>query len=190
MSFPPDVRRSQILAWLAENHRLTIDELAERLDVSAMTVHRDLDFLVSSKQVVKVHGGAMIAEERPPEKTRSCCALCDRAIPHRTAFKVRTQGGQTLEACCPHCGLLLLAEHPSALSALARDFLYGRMVNVRQATYLIDSSVSACCVPSTLCFATDEDARRFQTGFGGQVLSFDAANDFLVHHHTGEHHHG
>ncbi len=187
MSFSPDVRRMQILAWLSENRMLTIDELVERLDVSAMTVHRDLDFLVSSRKVVKVHGGAMIAEERA-EKTGPRCALCDRSIPHRTAFKIRTEDGQTLYACCPHCGLLLLAELTTAVSGLARDFLYGRMVNVRQAAYLIESSVSACCVPSTLCFASEDDARRFQTGFGGQVLSFEAANAFLVRHHSGSHH--
>jgi hypothetical protein len=188
MSFPPDARRAQILAWLSEHQTMTIDDLAERLAVSTMTVHRDLDSLVSSRKVVKVHGGAMLAEERA-EKSKPCCALCERSIPHRTAFKIRLPDGQTLQACCPHCGLLLLAEYADAVSALARDFLYGRMVNVRQASYVIESSVSVCCVPSVLCFSCEDDARRFQTGFGGQVLSFEAANALLVQHHSGEHEH-
>lgn len=188
MTLPPDLRRSRILEWLADRQTLTIDDLAERLSVSTMTVHRDLDWLAERRRVVKVHGAARLADEHPTARSGPRCDLCERAIPYRTAFRIRTADGQTLHACCAHCGLLLLNEHADAASALARDFLYGRMVNVRQAAYLIDSSVSACCVPSVLCFATEDDARRFETGFGGQTKTFDEALGHLLHHHHGDHH--
>ena len=185
MTLPPDLRRSRILEWLTEHRSLTIDDLAERLSVSAMTVHRDLDWLVERRRVVKVHGAARLAADDLSDQSRPPCVLCERVVPYRTAVKIRTVDGQTLHACCAHCGLLALNERVGVASALARDFLYGRMVNVRQAAYLFDSSVSACCVPSVLCFATDDDARRFQTGFGGQTRTFD---DALRHLH--QHHHG
>ena len=39
---PPEERRAKLLAWLQEAHTLTIDAIAQRFDVSRMTVHRDL----------------------------------------------------------------------------------------------------------------------------------------------------
>ena len=189
MTLPPDLRRSRILEWLTEQHSLTIDELAERLGVSVMTVHRDLDWLAERRRVVKVHGAVIrAADDQPVRRSGPRCVMCERVVPYRTAFKIRTADGQTLHACCAHCGLLYLSERVDAVSALARDFLYGRMVNVRQAAYLFESSVSACCMPSVLCFATEDDARCFQTGFGGQTRTFADALETLLQHHHGEHH--
>ena len=65
--------------------------------------------------------------------------------------------------------------NPKVATALASDYLYGRMVNVRQATFLLGSSVDLCCAPSVLCFASETDARRFQLGFGGQLYTLEQA---------------
>ncbi|MCA9981759.1 MAG: nitrous oxide reductase accessory protein NosL, partial [Anaerolineales bacterium] len=98
--------------------------------------------------------------------------------------------GPPRTACCAHCGLLYLgqlAEQEAVPSALARDFLYGRMVNVQSAFFVVQSAVEVCCVPSTLCFATAEDATRFQQGFGGEVLTYAEAIAFLEQRHQGCH---
>ena len=60
-------------------------------------------------------------------------------------------------------------------AALARDFLFGRMVNAFDASYVIDADVRLCCVPSTICFATAADAERFERGFGGRVTTYATA---------------
>ncbi len=59
----PNRRQAQIVAWLQENDTLTIKELVTRLNVSAMTVHRDLDKLAAEGLVQKVHGGVKLAPE-------------------------------------------------------------------------------------------------------------------------------
>ena len=88
------------------------------------------------------------------------------------------KGEAQVRACCPHCGILLLSHEAEEESALAREYLYGRMVNVYQATYVLGSDVRLCCVPTVLCFASITDAEKFSHGFGGQVMNFSQA---LIH---------
>jgi nitrous oxide reductase accessory protein NosL len=60
------------------------------------------------------------------------------------------------------------------------------MVNVMKAAYVVESRVHLCCVPSTLCFASLEDAQDFVLGFGGMVMDFEQATAYLTdqHHHA------
>jgi hypothetical protein len=181
----PAERQNLILEWLAANGSLTIDALSERLEVSPMTVHRDLDALARDGRVVKVHGGVALAQPAP-ENRASLCRMCDRPVQQRTAFTIRLENGSVQTACCPHCGLLLLDDQKVA-SVLATDFLYGRVVNAAQAVYLLESQVAICCVPSVLAFADADDARRFQKGFGGKPMTFTEARHHLHEHHGNIH---
>jgi hypothetical protein len=180
----PSARREQIVHWLQESQMLSIDELVERLGVSTMTVHRDLDALAHSGLVLKVHGGVKLPSPmQAAGRSANSCHLCQMAVPERTVFVIRTAQGQVLDACCPHCGLLLLHETDLVVSALAKDFIYGRMVNCWQATYLVECEISLCCVPAVLCFASQADAARFQMGFGGRVMKFADVQNYLVNNH-------
>jgi DNA-binding Lrp family transcriptional regulator len=182
----PSARREQILHWLQENQTLAIDDLVERLGVSTMTVHRDLDALVQSGAAVKVHGGVKLPEAQPSANravSSPTCAMCHISIPDRTAFVIRTAQGERLDACCPHCGLLLLDQIEHVVSALVKDFIYGRMVNCWQAAYLVECDISLCCMPAVLCFASQSDAARFQMGFGGKVMNFAEAQNYLIRNH-------
>lgn len=89
-------------------------------------------------------------------------------------FIIQLKDGSRRKACCAHCGLMAFGSFDSA-STLASDFLYSRMINVRQAAFLRDSSVSLCCQPSVLVFANRADAQHFLAGFGGQVCDLDQA---------------
>lgn len=183
----PRRRRQQILEWLQSAHALPIEELATRLGVSTMTVHRDLDELARAGQVQKVYGGVELADPKARAAGAPVCALCGGAVSARTLFTLQNAAGDSTPACCPHCGLMLMGKHAPG-TALARDFLYGRMVNVMQATYVVESRVHLCCVPSVLCFITAADAQAFQSGFGGHVFTFEAALDCLTHLHRTAHH--
>ena len=184
MSQLPGTRQQQILDWLHQDQSLTIDELVERLGVSAMTVHRDLDQLERDGHVEKVHGGVLLAGRRTPRVTSTQeCRLCSASVQERTAFVIQTAQGDQRQACCPHCGFLLLNDLDSVSSVLARDFIYGRMVNAIQATYLLESDIRLCCVPSVLCFASREDAQRVQRGFNGRIATFAESRDFLYQRH-------
>jgi hypothetical protein len=169
----PMARQEKILAWLQESPYLTIEDLAIRLNVSAMTIHRDLAALVEAGEVEKVHGGVTLARPKatPPTSPPSAtCALCATPVNPRTHTVLQQDEGQC--ACCPHCGLLMLRQSTRASVLLTRDFLYGRMVNARTAFYVYQSEVSLCCEPSVLAFANQWDAERFQRGFAGQVFPF------------------
>lgn len=188
----PTTRQEQILGWLNESASLSIEELVGRLGVSVMTIHRDLDQLARAGQVEKVHGGVIRADSRT-RRTRALqvCRLCDAPVSERTQVIIQTSAAEPLYACCPHCGILLVADAVQPTSILAKDFIYGRMVNARTAYYLIHSSISLCCEPSYLCFGSESDALNFQKGFGGQIATFDEAKVQLeAEHHRGcEGHH-
>lgn len=176
--------------WLRQEQKVTIDDLAARLNVSIMTIHRDLDALAKAGQVEKVRGGAVMTNRGKHGETTRQCTMCATHIPVRTTFIINTTTSGQLHACCPHCGLLLLDKHPDVVSVLARDFLYGRMVNAGDAYFLLNSDVAACCEPSVLCFANERDASRFRQGFGGDVLDYGGARDYLRGRHGDMHHAG
>ncbi len=182
---PPEERRAKLLAWLWEAHTLTIDAIAQHFHVSCMTVHRDLAELVRTGAVVKQRGRVSLRSAQPDVTADAAvCAHCGKPVHHRAAWIVTLADGRRWQACCAHCGLLELKGMMDIRSALATDFLYGQMVNVFQAAYVLGSDVTLCCVPSVLCFASRLEAERYQRGFGGQVLDFNAACTVLeqVHH--------
>ena len=179
-------RHKQILSWLAEEGLISIKELQNRMNVSHMTVHRDLDFLAKNGHVIKVRGGVSAAGVQESNAiTPKSCSMCGGRVAGRTEVVIQMQNGNRIFACCPHCGIMLLKDRETSESALGRDYLYGRMVNIFQAAYIVDSDIQLCCVPSTLCFAEAADAQRFQLGFGGHLLNFNQTLQHLsdTHHH-------
>lgn len=54
-----DNRRSRILEMMKENPRVRVDELAEILGVSLITIRRDFQYLEDKKLLVRTHGGAV-----------------------------------------------------------------------------------------------------------------------------------
>jgi hypothetical protein len=171
--------------WLNETPFLGFDDLASRLGVSSMTIHRDVDALVQAGQAAKVHGGVTLPVKTTSTSSTPRCALCREAVPARSDVVIHLDTGKVLEACCPHCGLILLGMTEGVVSALAKDFLYGQMVECRHAAYVVGSEVALCCRPSVLCFATLREAQQFQSGFGGQVMDFSEVQRGLNHTHAG-----
>jgi DeoR family transcriptional regulator, copper-sensing transcriptional repressor len=173
-------RQHKILELLRERKTLKIQELVDQLKVSPMTIHRDLRRLTSAGLVTKVHGGVTLARGFPTHRAHSnSCALCGNPVPVRTALIIHGSGGETLYACCPHCGLILLSRQEGSVMAMTADFLYGQMARVQEAIYLVESTVNICCSPSVLSFARQKDAQRFQRGFGGQMMDFIQAQQYL-----------
>ena len=55
----PEERRRAIEALVAENGRISVDELTARFDVSKVTIRNDLDKLEHNGVIRRTHGGAM-----------------------------------------------------------------------------------------------------------------------------------
>src|SRR3954447_5133061 len=67
-------RRDAILERLERDAKLSVAELASQLQVSEMTVRRDLEAMERSGVLQRVHGGAVTAQSRsyePPFAVRS-----------------------------------------------------------------------------------------------------------------------
>ena len=180
MSDTRTARQDQILELLSARQRVTTLELARELGVSSMTVHRDLDALANSGHLAKTRGGAVL----PPLATSipsapGHCAMCNQSVPARTAVIIQSPESGHLSACCPHCGLTLLAQNPKATVAMVADFIYGRMVGASEAVYLVDCSVTLCCEPSILAFTGPDQAISFQKGFGGEIMGLAQALGYL-----------
>ncbi|WP_024838468.1 MULTISPECIES: DeoR/GlpR family DNA-binding transcription regulator [Clostridia] len=62
-----DNRRNRILALMEKNPRVRVDELADILEVSLITIRRDLQYLEDRKLLVRTHGGA-VASQNPMDE--------------------------------------------------------------------------------------------------------------------------
>ena len=62
-----DSRRNQILEMMQTNPSVRVDELAQKLGVSLITIRRDLQFLEDQKQLRRVYGGAVASPDAENE---------------------------------------------------------------------------------------------------------------------------
>jgi DeoR family transcriptional regulator, copper-sensing transcriptional repressor len=168
-------RQAQLLEWLRSEACVTIEAIQERFGISVASAYRDAQALVKTGLALKINGGVkLFPSVNSPSAPSGKCYFCGNTINIRTMFIIQMQDGSQRNACCPHCGMMAL-EQPGVYSAVAYDFLYGRLVNIRQAAFLLESLVDLCCKPSVLCFSSFENARCFQIGFGGKVCSLEQA---------------
>ncbi|MBD1382208.1 DeoR/GlpR family DNA-binding transcription regulator [Metabacillus arenae] len=56
----PKERRNMILEQLNKNEKIDIEQLVEQLNVSAMTIRRDLAYLEDEEKIIRTHGGAIL----------------------------------------------------------------------------------------------------------------------------------
>jgi DeoR/GlpR family transcriptional regulator of sugar metabolism len=60
-------RLDLILALLADQGRVSVSELSDRFDVSAVTIRNDLATLYQQGRLVRTHGGAVLRNSQPTE---------------------------------------------------------------------------------------------------------------------------
>ncbi|MFN3309738.1 MAG: DeoR family transcriptional regulator [Anaerolineales bacterium] len=172
-------RQRLLLERLSTQEVLTIADLAQELSVSKMTIHRDLEALQQAGLILKRHG-KIFATAKLRGEDATHCQMCNRNIAAQNLFTLLTREGRKISYCCPHCGLLAYGCRQDVWQSLATDFLHGHVISAWQAYFLVEPGLQICCSPSVLAFASEEEVKRFQKGFGGRIETLQAAIDFLT----------
>lgn len=138
MSLPgtraPTRRQVEIVGWLREKGRVTVEDLASHFAVTPQTIRRDLNDLSDAQMVVRVHGGAMVAsgvvnlayEARKliagPHK-RLIGEAAARLVPdHASVFiNIGTTTEEVARALGGHSGLLVITNSLQVAAELYRN---------------------------------------------------------------------
>jgi hypothetical protein len=176
MKQSPENRREKILNQLRVTGQLSMEEIVNGYGISLMTANRDVRQMEEERLIRRVRGGiALPSTESHPD----ICSMCRRPVPERTRFIFSSPTWETQTACCPHCGISQMRDITST-GIFDTDFLYGRLISAHFCTYVAGSQVRLCCSPSVLSFENHDDAVRFQTGFGGEVLNLQQTLRYLT----------
>lgn len=172
----PVERRQKIEQLLRKHKNMKISELSKELNVSEMTIHRDLVPLIDAGIVEKTFGGVSYIEKKQTQND-SICTYCSGSINYQLRFQLILTNDRHEMTCCAHCGLLRYRElQDEVVQAICYDFLRQTTLNAQIATYVMDTSIDiGCCQPQVLSFQHEDEARKFVTGFGGKVYSFTDA---------------
>jgi DeoR/GlpR family transcriptional regulator of sugar metabolism len=182
----PVERRQQIVNWLNDEGTLTITEISKRLNVSEMTVYRDIKPLMEENKIYKTSSGlALSSIVDVPSNT---CTYCLKDLNNRHPVQIIRHDQKVEQLCCPHCGLLRYRDIEKNVSQIiCRDFLQYTTISAKLAYFLMDTDFNLnCCQPQVLTFDSLKYAEQFQKGFGGVIFQFDQAVDEIVKRMNGK----
>ena len=168
----PIERQQQILTWLEKEAALRVSEISKRLDVSEMTVYRDIKPLIEQQKVLKTVNGITLV---PQKFDSSHCAYCFKNNSNsRFAVQLIKLNGQIEHTCCSHCGLLRYKEIENEVSQIiCRDFLFDTTMSGKTSIFLLNADIHLnCCQPQVIPFGSLQHAKKFQMGFGGELCTF------------------
>jgi DeoR family transcriptional regulator, glycerol-3-phosphate regulon repressor len=127
-------RQSQIIALLRQSGRVVVEDLAAHFSVALQTIRRDLNELSETGQVVRVHGGAIVASgvENLAYEARQLVAhdqkrligeTAARLIPDNSSLfiNIGTTTEEVAKALSRHSGLLVITNNLHVASELYRN---------------------------------------------------------------------
>ena len=127
-------RQIEIVDWLREKGRVTVEDLAAHFAVTPQTIRRDLNELSEAQMVVRVHGGAMVAsgvvnlayEARKllagPHKRQIGEAAARLVHDHASVFlTIGTTTEEVARALGGHSGLLVITNNLQIAAELYRN---------------------------------------------------------------------
>ena len=178
----PIERLNTIKELIAAKQNIKISELSEALEVSEMTIHRDLKPLVDEGSVIKTFGGVSLVQSEKKQHDINSCVVCSREIHSKLGYRIILPNNQVEMACCGHCGLMRQRQLGNeVVQSICQDFFKQTTLSAKLAWFVLDTSINmGCCQPQVLTFENKVHADKFIRGFGGIVASFDEAMD-LIH---------
>lgn len=171
----PVERKQKILLWLEQEGTLRVSDISKRLNISEMTVYRDLKPLIEDQRILKTSNGISLINKN--DVSSNNCTYCFKVSNTRLSVQLIKTNNQVERTCCPHCGLLRYHSIEENVSQIiCRDFLRDTTISARTATYVLDAAIDLnCCKPQAIAFESRKQAEQFQLGFGGIVYSFHEA---------------
>jgi len=122
------------------------------------------------------------------------CVLSDRVIHPGMAAEVAVEGGPSGRACCIRCAITYAQQTDKKVRAISvTNYRTRKPLAPDRAFYVTGSNVAPCvgppmeasegrrgccmlgfdrCAPSTIAFADQQDAIRFQREHGGRIETF------------------
>ena len=106
------------------------------------------------------------------------CSLCGMDL-HKYShvrYTVETTDKEQISTCGVQCGLLLQLNLGERFAkSMATTLLGHKYIPAQNAWYVYRSVAITDMSPGFIAFASKEHAKRFSTGFGGKVVSFEQA---------------
>lgn len=126
-------RSSKIISIIKDKGTVRVDELARKLDVSLMTIRRDLEKLKNEGIIERCHGGAILKTEISYEEKRSLHVDEKQKIAQRCAKMVRKNDTVFLDAGTTTYEIAKLICSIPSIAIITND--------IEIARFLIDSKV-------------------------------------------------
>lgn len=176
----PIERQQQILTWLENEGTLRVSEISKRLEVSEMTVYRDIKPLIAQEKVLKTSNGITLVTQTDFSSNR--CSYCYKDARSRFSVQLIKKDHRIEQACCPHCALLRYKAIENDVSQMiCHDFLKDTTISAKTAIFLLDADLHLnCCKPQVIVFESMKQAKQFQMGFGGRIYHFAEAIQVLM----------
>ncbi|MBU8788712.1 DeoR/GlpR family DNA-binding transcription regulator [Bacillus glycinifermentans] len=133
----PNERRNVILEQLNKHQKIDIEALAAELNVSAMTIRRDLAYLEEQEQIIRTHGGAVLNKPLVAESSfltkEGKHAAEKKLIAQKAAELVKENYTILLDSGTTTLEIAKLLKHKSKLTVVTND--------IKIAAELMDSEV-------------------------------------------------
>lgn len=137
MTLLPQERRKWILEQLSQDEKIDIDQLAERLNVSAMTIRRDLSTLEEEEKIIRTFGGAVLNKplihETPFLTKEGKYSKQKRQIAQRAVEFIQDHSTILLDSGTTNLEIARLLKHRKNLTVITND--------IKIAVELMDSEV-------------------------------------------------
>ncbi|SDH51949.1 DeoR family transcriptional regulator [Alteribacillus bidgolensis] len=182
----PIERQQQILTWLEQEGTLRVSEISKRLDVSEMTVYRDLKPLIKQQKVIKTSNGITCTPQH--HISANICSYCNKNSNTKLSVQLIKLNQQVEHTCCAHCGLLRYQAIEKEVSQIiCYDFLKDTTISAKMATFLLNADVHLnYCQPQVITFDSLKQAKQFQLGFGGNIYNFEEAIKVIMEEMNGK----
>src|SRR5690625_7486048 len=90
----PVERQEYIKTLIMERKNMKISELSKELNVSEMTIHRDIKPIIEEGLIIKSFGGISLVKQENENKD-NVCIYCSKQIRQRMTFRLIRSNNQT-----------------------------------------------------------------------------------------------